>query len=538
MAEKKLPKKTKKQKLSLKDSYVQPKYSLSENDEIDGLQDIFTHSILSQNTSLEEFEKEQKIQEKLRKKQLQKTLLNDKFSKNVILARKSIRKKDKEIVSQNKRRTKRCNEYILSHGSDYRDIYLTIDKFNNNGKRTICYFIDSFYPCIDGVLSVMENYVSYMQKYYNVVVCAPKHKQKEYKIDKYFVLYSDSVYIKKQGYDLAFPQFDGIFQKYISLLKIDLIHLQSPFNMGSFGLNLAKRRKIPCFITFHSQFKLNFYDAVKNETIANWLTKIVMNTFNRANLALTMNPFARNIMREYGMKKQVEIVPNATNLVPKTFDEDFENSVLRKYHIKKDTFNMIFIGRFVAVKNVYFMIECLKDLKEKNKDFCCVFMGFGPEMEKMKKTCEEYNLSKNVVFTGKVSDEDEKSVIIKNSKLMFFPSLYEIDSIVRIEAACYSVPTLCVENTSLSSVMTDNHNGFICKNDKDEIVNRLDFLIKNVDFVEKVGKNANLEIYFTWDKPCSRLRELYEKYFKVIHIKNMKNSKEKSKKQKQSKMKK
>lgn len=523
-------KQSKTKNVSLKDSYLQPKTKNGKEYASNEINDLISATMYDDAEAFKTLEKKQKIEEKLRKKELQKVLVNDKFSKNVILARKSIRKKNSEITKSNTRRTKRCNRYILSHESDYRDIYLTIDRFNNNGKRTICYFIDSFYPCIDGVLSVMESYVKYMQQFYNVVVCAPKHKQKCYAVDDYFVLYSDSVYIKKQGYDLGFPQFDGIFQKYLSLLKIDLIHLQSPFNMGSFGLALAKRRKIPVFITFHSQFKLNFYDAVKNETIANWLTKIVIGVYEKATLALTMNPFAKNIMKEYGMKRPVYILPNATNLVPKTFEQKQEDEVLKKYHINKNVFNMIFIGRFVAVKNVYFLIECLKDLYQKNKNFNFIFMGFGPELEKMKKMCLEYGLDKNVIFTGKVVDEDEKSIIIKNSKLMFFPSLYEIDSIVRIEAACYSVPTLCIENTSLSSVMTDNHNGFICKNDKDEIVDRLDSLIKNVDFVEKVGKNANLEIYFTWDKPCGELKNLYEKYFKVIHIKNMKKNKNKDEK--------
>ena len=58
------------------------------------------------------------------------------------------------------------------------------------------------------------------------------------------------------------------------MLRIDLIHVHSPFNMGSFGLNLAKKRNIPCFATFHSQFKRDFYNATKSELITNILTKL------------------------------------------------------------------------------------------------------------------------------------------------------------------------------------------------------------------------------------------------------------------------
>jgi glycosyltransferase involved in cell wall biosynthesis len=519
----KTAKKAKKEKQNKKEDRF---FSLKNSDE----QSLLIHNVMSNKDEIsqKEYERLFKIHQKKAKKELAKQLENDKLSKNVIYVRKNIKKETASIQKNNTKRAEKCNKYLKVNDSDYREIYLTIDKFNNNGKKTIVYFCDSFYPCIDGVLSVMENYVRFMSKYYNVVVCAPKHKQKCYKVNDYFVLYSDSVFIKSQGYDLAFPQVDSTFQKYISLLKIDLIHLQSPFNMGSFGLNLAKKRKIPCFITFHSQFKKNFYDTVKNDTIATWLTKVVLGVFNKSTLAITMNPYASGVLKSYGYKKHIEIIPNATNLVRKEFEPEFENKILERHKIDKNKFNMIFVGRFVAVKNVYFLIEVLRDLFKINKDFNYIFLGYGPELEKMKKKCEEYGITSIVKFTGKIDDEDEKAVLLKNSNLMFFPSCYEIDSIVKIEAACYDVPTLCLENTSLSSVMTDNHNGFVCKNDKEDCVQRLDFLIKNADFVKKVGKNANLELYFTWEKPCTKLKELYEQYLKSYHFKNAKKNKNKT----------
>ena len=163
--------------------------------------------------------------------------IKEDLAKNVIETRKNAIKNNKKIAKNNQKRVKKCNKYILSYEKEERDVFLTIDKFNNNGKKTIVYFIDSFYPSIDGVLMVMENYIKYMKDFYNIIVCAPKHKNKGSQIDKYFVLYVNSIYVKKQGYDLAFPQLDTDFQKYISMLKIDLIHLQSPF------LRLQKNEK-------------------------------------------------------------------------------------------------------------------------------------------------------------------------------------------------------------------------------------------------------------------------------------------------------
>ena len=153
------------------------------------------------------------------KKTDERLIIEDKFAKNVISARKNIRKKTMHIEKQNSKRRRRANDQLLQSDLSSKDIYLTIDKFNNNGKKTVVYFIDSFFPVIDGVVAVLDNYAVQMQKYYNVVICAPKHKGSIFNTDKYFVLYADSLYIKAQGYDLGFPQLDPVFQKYISLLK-------------------------------------------------------------------------------------------------------------------------------------------------------------------------------------------------------------------------------------------------------------------------------------------------------------------------------
>lgn len=474
-------------------------------------EDVFSGGIIQKN--------QQKKQEK-----------QSKLSKNIIYARKKIEKQNQEKQKQNSKRIKKCNREILTKDANYKEIYLTIDRFNNNGKKTVVYFVDSFYPIIDGVVAVLDNYAVQMQKYYNVVICAPKHKGTCYKTDKYFLLQSDSIYLKAQGYDLAFPQLDAIFQKYISLLKIDLVHIQAPFNMGTYGLSLAKKRKIPSVSTFHSQFKQNFYNAVKNETIAQWLTSAVMNIYNKTNYTATMNTFAASVMRSYGYTGgPIEIVPNATNLKEKEFLPDFENSILKKLKINKNTFNMIFIGRFVEVKNVYFIIDVITEVFKKNKNFNFIFLGYGPEQGKMQKILQKNGLENHVKFTGKIDSVDEKAVIIKNSDLLFFPSDYDTDGIVKIECACYGVPTLCIENTGVSCNMVNNHNGFTEKYDKQRFVSRILFLLKNVDFVKKVGENCKRELYITWEDTCEVLNRLYQK---ALSKKSLKNKKKSLKKQK------
>lgn len=475
--------------------------------------------------------KQEKLYKKLKQRELAALIEDNPFSKKVISMRKNLAHKSSEQEKNNSKRIKRCAKLLIDM-LDYEDrefeIFRTINFFNTNGKKTIVYFIDSFYPVIDGVVSVLDNYATILKDKFNIVVCAPEHKQSEQKFDRYFVLYSTSLYIKKQGYDLGFPQLDTEFQQYLSLLKIDLIHVQSPFNMGSFGVSLAKRRKIPCFATFHSQLKKNFYNAVKNEAIASWLTKVTMNIYKQADVVLTMNAFTKSLIADYGLKRNVEILPNATNLIPQKFDFSKEQAVLGKYGLDDRSFNIIFIGRFVEVKNVYFILKIIENLLIINKKFKMIFLGYGPEQSKMSKFVKDKGLSQHVVFTGKVESVEEKSILIKNSNLLLFPSDYDTDGIVKIECACYSVPTLCIQNTGVASNITDNHNGFVEQYSLDAFVSRLNKLINNPKLVSAVGKNAHKDLYITWQDVCDRLSALYEEHIKNYHINKAKPAKAKN----------
>lgn len=446
-----------------------------------------------------------------------------KYSKNVIKIKNNTKKRLNKRDVRNESIVKKCNKEIVKYSQNNIEILNTINEFNTNGKKTIAYFIDSFYPVIDGVVSVLDNYANFMSDYYNVVVCTPKHKKNSYKSKKYFVLSADSVHLKKQGYDLGFPTLDSEFSHYISLLRIDLVHINAPFTMGLFGIELAKKRHIPSITTFHSQFKQDFYKSTNSKLLSNILTSLVIKFYDKSTLTLTMNDFAYNIMKEYGLKRSnVKLIPNATNLKYKEFDENFENEVLDNIKFQRGKFTMVYIGRFVKVKNVYLILDVLKELYKVNKDFQFVFMGYGPEEEKMKKFIFENGLENNIIFTGKILNEDVKSVIIKNCNLLFFPSVYDTDGIVKIECACYSVPTLCLNDTGVASGLNNNDTAFIEENDVNKLAARLDFLSKNVDLVEKIGKNANLRLYITWEDVGNKLKDIYENLMQTKLLKNKK----------------
>ena len=120
------------------------------------------------------------------------------YIRNVIKIKKSTEKMISKRDSNNQNIVEKCNKKIVKQSKKDIEILNKINEFNTNGKKTIVYFIDSYYPVIDGVVSVLDNYAKFMSDYFNVVICTPKHKKKTYKAEKYFVLGANSMYLKSQ----------------------------------------------------------------------------------------------------------------------------------------------------------------------------------------------------------------------------------------------------------------------------------------------------------------------------------------------------
>ncbi len=107
---------------------------------------------------------------------------------------------------------------------------------------TIGLFNDAFYPAVDGVVSVVDNYARLLSKKANVIVFVPDYK-KEYddSIYPYKVVRVKSIKIPTVEYTFALPKIDVQFYRELSMYNLDIIHVHSPFSLGMTAIRYAKK---------------------------------------------------------------------------------------------------------------------------------------------------------------------------------------------------------------------------------------------------------------------------------------------------------
>ena len=377
-------------------------------------------------------------------------------------------------------------------------------------KIKIGLFVDSFYPMIDGVVAVVDNYARGLMKYADVTVFTLNGRESyDDSVFPYKVVRCKSLKVGFLDYNLGTPKFDKKFKEELDNSNLDIVHIHSPFALGEIGVKYAKKHNIPLIFTFHSQFKEDFYKATKSKFMANILLKSIMRTINKADICFTMNEYSKNLLIDYGCTRPIDIISNAVDFLPETVStKEFEE----KYQIEKDELMLMYLGRINTLKNLDFILNSLTKLPEDVK-YKMVFVGGGAELNQFKNKAIKLNLQDKVIFTDKILDRNVQKPILQRADLFLFPSKYDTDGIVKTEASCFHTPTLALKNTGAGSAITHNVNGILIDEDEQQFVDAIVKCNNDREYLKELGENAFRDLYVNWD---TKIDQIYNKYIEII----------------------
>jgi len=385
-------------------------------------------------------------------------------------------------------------------------------------KITIGLFNDSFYPMADGVIMVVDNYARELSKYANVIVFVPSYKDKPYDDTSlpYKVVRCKSLNVSFLDYSLPTPKIDKRFQKKLNKYNLDIVHIHSPFTLGKAGLTYAKKHNIPCIATLHSQFKQDIQKIVKNNYLATKINDRLIKIFNQCDECWAVNKeVGRIYYEEYGYKEVPKVMENATNMLPLEDPKEADSYINRKYKIKFNEKVFLFVGRINTLKNILFIVDSLKKLKEMKPKFKfrMFFVGSGGDEEILKNYIIKNKLEQEIIMCGKITNRQELAYYYQRADLFLFPSIYDASSIVQIEAASQSTPTIFLKNTATASTVTDNVNGFLSDYSSDAYAKKIIEVLENKKLYQQVSFQAHKDLYKTWEE---NVLEAYENYQNII----------------------
>lgn len=384
-----------------------------------------------------------------------------------------------------------------------------------NKRLKIALVIDTYFPMIDGVVMVVDNYARRLQKYADVTVFCPVADKKFKDKFPYKVVRCKSFKPFFLDYVAPMPRFDKKFIRQLKNGQFDIIHIHSPFAIGSLAVHIAKRNQIPVVATLHSQYKQDLKKYAKFNWLTNLILAIQMKTFNRCDECWAVNEGMRQLyVNEYGLTAKNKVKTNASDLFPIQAKPLARREIRQKFGVSDEQKLFLFVGRINFIKNIPFIIQALSQLKQQGFAFKMIFVGTGSDKGALSKLICEHQLEDTVILAGEIQNRNELAKFYAASDLFLFPSLYDANSLVQIEAASQGLPTLFIREAKTATSCIEDQNAFMSDNDPIKYAEKIKQIFENRELYQTVCTNAQKELYVTWDDCIQSLLKDYERFIK------------------------
>jgi len=142
---------------------------------------------------------------------------------------------------------------------------------------------------------------------------------------------------------------------------------------------------------------------------------------------------------------KIEVVYNApddTSIISK-----------RNWHFIKKYYKIVlYLGRITLHKGPDWLLKAAKKVLERRKDVLFLFAGTGEMLEQLIKMAADLGISENVIFLGRVSDE-EAEFLYDIADVFILPSVSEPFGLTPFEALLHETPVIISKQSGVAEVL-------------------------------------------------------------------------------------
>lgn len=350
----------------------------------------------------------------------------------------------------------------------------------------IAMLTNNYKPFVGGVPISIERLAQGLRSIgQEVYIFAPKY---ENDVEEPFVIRYGSRRKKLNG-ELTIPKMavskiEEIFEE----MNFDVIHVHHPVISGYVGCYLGWKYKIPVIFTHHTRYEeyLHYLGNFNSKKLVLFHNRLFTNC---CSMVFAPTPSIKTFLKDNGTTSEIEVLP--TGLVAKDYVyNDCEVKELRKKYSPEGQRLFCTVSRLEKEKNITFLIDALKVLKERNNDsFKFLIIGEGTQRNNLQERVTALGLEEEVVFLGNVPNE--KLTSYYNACDMFlFASTTETQGIVVLEAMAAGLPVIAVNATGVRDVVVNGVNGYMTEEDIYQWADRLEVMCKQKNIYEAMKLKA------------------------------------------------
>ncbi|MEO0949097.1 MAG: glycosyltransferase [Cyanobacteria bacterium J06641_5] len=289
---------------------------------------------------------------------------------------------------------------------------------------------------------------------------------------------------------------------------------------GWVGLKIQTCWGLPLVHTYHSLGAVKYRAVEAVPEIAATRLQVERACLEEAHCVVATSPQERELLRSLvSAEGHIETIPCGTDVT--RFGRWTRAEARAQLGIDPNAAVVAYIGRFDPRKGIEVLVRAAAQLRQQEEfgDRLLVLIGGGStpgrsdgdERERIEKLVVELNLTEQVQFTGRISDDDLPAYYAA-ADICAVPSFYEPFGLVAIEAMASGTPVVASNVGGLQFTVVPEETGLLVP-PKDELalVRAIARILQDPDWGQRLGANgrARVAAKFAWDGVARQLGELY-----------------------------
>lgn len=230
----------------------------------------------------------------------------------------------------------------------------------------------------------------------------------------------------------------------------------------------------------------------------------------------------------YILETEYQLDPSKISVVPNGLDDAIsvhikDREVLRKkWHISKDEFLILFVGRLYPVKGLIFLIKAFHRLLGIIPDCRLIIAGNGNFDAYLQEACD---ICTKITFTG-LLEKKKLYELYQIADMGVMPSFHEQCSYVAIEMMMHSVPVIGSTTTGLKEMIVDGETGMhipVIEYDDGEKIDslllseKMLYLLQYPEERKRMGIHARQLYIEKYSLPVFR-KNMFDFYQSLLHV--------------------
>lgn len=376
----------------------------------------------------------------------------------------------------------------------------------------IAMFTNNYLPFIGGVPISIERLRRGLQAMQDsVLIVAPRYRDQPRNEDNVLRVPSLLSMGEKREFRLA-----NIFLKRIrTRLKIfqpDIIHLHHPIWMGSVGMFIGRRLKVPVIYTYHTRLEhYAHFVPLPGNLFRNLISHALIKRFaNKCDAVIVPTYSTEEYLRMIGVTSPTFVQPTGIEYkrFQKVSDEDI--SRLRESLGIQDETIFVSVSRLSNEKNIDFMIDAIHSLRQRSdQPFRFLMIGDGHQRDRLQQRIDELDLGQHFTLVGAVPPED-MATWYRLGDAFLFASKSETQGMVILEAMAAGLPVVAVRSSGIDDVVRQNFNGFKTPEKQDQWCARVQQLLEDPALRNEMAENAlAFSADYSVEQFSEDMREIY-----------------------------